>query len=65
MYGTIIIKIGLAQAQFKTVAYDSIYDFLTSHGYSHHIAADVADWADLASVGDEYEFDGRIIAVIN
>ena len=65
MYGTIIIKIGLAQAQFKTVAYDSIYDFLTSHGYSHHIAADVADWADLASVEDEYEFDGRIIAVIN
>lgn len=65
MYGTIIIKIGLAQAQFKTVAYDSIYDFLTSHGYSHHVAADIADWADLAPVGAEYELDGKIIAVIN
>jgi hypothetical protein len=63
MYGTIIIKIGLVQAQFKTWAHDSIYDFLTDHGYSHDIAADVAGWADLASVGEEYELDGAVIII--
>lgn len=63
MYGTIIIKIGLVQAQFKTWAHDSIYDFLTDHDYSHDIAADVAGWADLASVGEEYELDGAVIII--
>ena len=42
MYGTIIIKTAAAQAQFKTWAHDSIYAFLTDHGYSHDTAADVA-----------------------
>ena len=42
MYGNIIIKIASAQAQFKTWAHDSIYDFLTDHGYIHDMAADVA-----------------------
>ena len=41
MYGTIIIKTAAAQAQFKTWAHDSIYAFLTDHGYSHDTAADV------------------------
>lgn len=34
MYGTVIIKTASAQAQFKTWAHDSIYAFLTDHGYS-------------------------------
>ena len=63
MYGTIIIKTAAAQAQFKTWAHDSIYAFLTDHGYSHDTAADVAGWADLASVGEEYELDGAVIII--
>lgn len=63
MYGTIIIKLRSAQAQFTTWAHDSIYAFLTDHGYSHDIAADVAGWADLALVGEEYELDGAAIII--
>lgn len=63
MYGTIIIKIASAQAQFKTRAHDSIYDFLADHGYSHDTAADVAGWADLAAVGEEYELEGAEIII--
>lgn len=65
MYGTIIIKLKSAQARFSTLAHDSIYNFLTNHGCGHDIAADIAGWAELASVGEEYELDGKIIAVIN
>lgn len=65
MYGTIIIKIGLVQAQFKTWAHDDIYDFLTNHSYSHDIAADIAGWAELASVGEEYECDGATIIIVD
>lgn len=64
MYGTIIIKIGSAQAQFKTLAHDNIYNFLIDHGYNHDIAANVAGWADLASVGEKYELDGAEIVVV-
>lgn len=63
MYGTIIIKTASAQAQFKTWAHDSIYNFLTDHGYSHDAAANVAGWANLASVGEEYELDGAEIII--
>lgn len=65
MYGTVIIKTASAQAQFKTWAHDSIYAFLTDHGYSHDTAADVAGWADLASVGEEYELDGAAIIIVD
>lgn len=65
MYGTVIIKTASAQAQFKTWAHDSIYAFLTDHGYSHDIAADVAGWADLASVGEEYELDDAAIIIVD
>lgn len=65
MYRTIIIKTASAQVQFKTWAHDSIYDFLTGHGYTHDIAADVAGWADLASVGEEYELDGAAIMIVD
>ena len=64
MYGSIIIKTASVQAQFKTWAHDSIYDFLIDHGYSHDTAADVASWADLASVGEEYELDGATILIV-
>lgn len=63
MYGTIIIKTASAQAQFKTWAHDSIYAFLTDHGYAHEDAADVASWAGLAAVGEQYELDGTTIII--
>ena len=65
MYGTIIIKTAEAQARFKTSEHDRIYDFLTDHGYSHDIAANVEGWADLASIGEEYELDGAEIIIVD
>lgn len=65
MYGKIIIKTATAMAQFRTCAHDSIYAFLTDHGYSHDIAADVAGWADIASVDEEYELDGVTIIIVD
>lgn len=65
MHGTIIIKTASAQAQLKTWAHDSIYAFLTDHGYSHNIAADVAKWAGLASIGEKYELDGAEIIIVD
>lgn len=65
MYGTIIIKLKSAQARFNTLAHDSIYNFLTNHGYSHDIAADIAGWAELASVGEEYELDDATIIIVD
>lgn len=64
MYGKIIIKTATAQVQYRTWAHDSIYNFLVDHGYSHDTAADVAGWADLASVGEEYELDGAAIIIV-
>ena len=65
MHGTIIIKTASALAQIKTWAHDSIYAFLTDHDYSHDIAADVASWAGLASVGEEYKLDGAEIIIVD
>lgn len=63
MYGTAIIKLKSRKAQFKTSQYYGIYDFLIDYGYSHDIAANVADWAELASVGEEYELGEGIITI--
>ena len=56
MYGTVIIKTASAQAQFKTWAHDSIYAFLTDHGYSHDIAADVPQL--LSSINEVPDLSG-------
>ena len=64
-YPTAVIKLKSARAHFKPWAHDGIYDFLTNHGYSHDIAADVAGWAELASVGEEYELDGATIIIVD
>ena len=63
--GTIIIKTSSSQAMFKTWAHDSIYYFLINRGYSHETAADVADWAEIGSVGEEYELDGADITIVD
>ena len=64
MYGKIIIKTATAQAQFSTLAHDSIYNFLIDHGYNHDASADVASWAALAALGEEYELDGAAIYIV-
>ena len=64
-YPTAVIKLKSARAHFKPWTHDDIYDFLTNHGYSHDIAADVAGWAELASVGEEYELDGAPIIIVD
>lgn len=63
MYGKIFISTPTAQAQLKTTAHSSIYTFLVELGYSHEDAADVADWAEIASVGEEYELRGASIVI--
>ena len=62
-YANIIIKTPTGAAQIRTNAYHSIYDFLTEKGYSHEDAENVASWADLASIGEEYELDGAEIFI--
>ena len=64
-YPTVVIKLKSVQAYFKPWAHDDIYAFLTNHGYSHDIAADIAGWAELASVGEEYECDGATIIIVD
>lgn len=39
--------------------------FLTNYGQSHDIAADIAGWAELASVGEECECDGATIIIVD
>lgn len=63
MYGNIIIKTDTGSAQFKTNAYDCIYDYLMSKGYPHEVAEDVASWAPDAPYGEEYELDGAEIFI--
>lgn len=64
-YPTAVIKLKSARAHFKPWAHDDIYDFLTNYGQSHNIAADIAGWAELASVGEECECDGATIIIVD
>lgn len=59
----VIIRTATAFAQIQTWAHDSVYAFLTDHGYTHEEAADVASWAELAGVGEQYELDGAEIVI--
>lgn len=63
MYAYIIIKTRTGMAQIRTNSYRTIYDYLTERGYSHEDAENVASWADLASIGEEYELDGAEIYI--
>lgn len=62
-YANIIIKTHTGSAQIRTNAYHCIYDHLISKGFEHEVAEDVASWADLASIGEEYELDGAKIFI--
>mgnify|MGYP004496581161 FL=1 len=63
MYGTISIRIGAVTTRFKTLDHDAIYCLLIDRGYAHCDAAEVADWAELASVGEEYDLPGAEIVI--
>lgn len=63
MYGKIIIKTAVGMVQFKTNAYDAIYDFLFSKGFGHEAAENVASWASDVPYGSVYELDGAEIYI--
>lgn len=45
---------GFSMCTIPVNEHDEIYDFLTGIGYAHEAAADIASWAELASVGEHY-----------
>ena len=64
MYANIIIKTRTGSAQIRTSSYHCIYDFLRDKGYGHEDAENVASWADVAEIGEEYELDGAEIYIV-
>lgn len=62
-YANIIIKTPTGMAQIRTNSYHSIYDYLISKGFDHEDAENVASWADLAYIGEEYALDGAEIYI--
>lgn len=48
---------------FSTVDHMRIYDYLRSLGLGHVDSAEVASWAELASVGDTYEVFGFLCEI--
>jgi|GEM_PF-1158475 len=58
MYGHIYIRHGGATIIEKANDYDTIYDALTNMGYDHEEAENIANWAEFATIGDEYLFEG-------
>lgn len=63
MYGKIIIKTPTGSAQFRTNAYDCIYDYLISKGFDHETAENVASWAENAPYDAEWELEGAEIFI--
>ncbi len=63
MYGKISIKIGATTLHFRTLDHYAIYDFLVDRGYTHSDAAEVADWAENAFIGEEYDLPGAEIVI--
>jgi hypothetical protein len=55
MYGTLCIRYRGFTAYRKTNDCEGIYDYLTGAcGCDHEEAEDIASWAELAAIGDEY-----------
>ena len=48
---------------FSTLDHMRIYDYLRSYGLGHVDVAEVASWAELASVGDTYEVFGILCEI--
>ena len=60
----IIIKCSTGMLQANSNACNLIYDFMTEKGADHEDAANVAGWADLAEVGEDYELEGFEIYIV-
>lgn len=54
MYGYIYIKFRGYIASRRTTDFEGIYDYLRGCGCDHEEAEDIASWAELAAIGDEY-----------
>lgn len=65
MYPRIVIGYSEGSAQFGKKNHNSIYEYMISTGCDHDVAADVADWAEIASVGEQYELDGFDIFIVD
>ena len=63
MYSKISIKIGTTTFYFGSLDHYAIYDFLVDRGYTHCDAAEVADWAELAAIGEVYDLPGAEIVI--
>ncbi len=55
MYEHLYIRHSGVTVIYKANAYDYIYNALINMGYPHEDADDIASWAELATIGDEYE----------
>ena len=54
MYGYLYIKHRGFIRSFRANESEYIYNYLTGCGCSHEEAEDIASWAELAAIGDEY-----------
>lgn len=59
MYGHIYIRHGGVAVIYKANDYYTIYDALMNMGYDHEEAEEIANWAEFAAIGDEYETGGQ------
>ena len=59
MYGHIYIRHNGVTVIYKANAYDTIYDALTNMGYDHEEAESIANWAEMATIGDEFDTGGQ------
>lgn len=59
----IIIKTNTGMAQIRTSSYHCIYDYLIDNGYDHETAEDIACWAPVANIGEQYELPGAEIII--
>ena len=54
MFGHIYINAPHGGYIIRTDNHEAVYNAMLSLGFDHEEAADVADWAELAGIGEEY-----------
>lgn len=64
MYARIVIKSSTDTEHFSTKNRNTIYEYMLIKGCNNNVATDVADWAETASVGEEYKLDGFEIYIV-
>ena len=63
MYGTLCICKDGCTVRRRASDFYGIYDYMISCGRCHEEAEDIASWADLAAIGDEYYTDDPAIEI--